>query len=116
MPKAISADSIAKIRSQFDAGKLTPSQVYSQLEGYGYKYAGWAGGVADANTIAGASALTYMQNTAKELGKSLTDAQITKIKYGMAEGYLDALKTQADKQGYASGASDADAGVPGACV
>ncbi|WP_434032789.1 hypothetical protein [Cupriavidus sp. a3] len=71
MPTPISAQTLTQIRSQFEAGKLTPDQVYRQLESYGYKYAGWAGGVANANTIAGASALTYMSNTAKELGKPL---------------------------------------------
>ncbi|MBP0634945.1 tandem-95 repeat protein [Cupriavidus sp. AcVe19-6a] len=94
MPKSISAQSLSEIRFQLNAGKITPSQVYSQLEGHGYRYAGWARGVADANTIAGASALTYMQNTAKELGKPLTGAQVEQIKLDMAKGYLDALYQQ----------------------
>jgi hypothetical protein len=97
MPKSISAQSLNEIRFQLNSGKLTPSQVYSQFEQYGYKYAGWAGGVADANTIAGASALTYMQNFAKELGKPLTGVQIEQIKLDMAKGYLDALYQQTNE-------------------
>lgn len=108
MPKTISAQTLAQIRSQFDAGKLTPNQVYGVLESYGYKYAGWGDGVAAANTIAGASALTYMQNTAKELGRPLTDKQVENIKLGMAEGYLEALKAQADHQGYVNRDISAD--------
>ncbi|WP_255519993.1 hypothetical protein [Cupriavidus sp. IK-TO18] len=94
MPTPISAQTLTQIRSQFEAGKLTPDQVYRQLESYGYKYAGWAGGVANVNTIAGASALTYMSNTAKELGKPLDEAQVNQIKFGMARGYLDTLYEQ----------------------
>ncbi|WP_167884584.1 hypothetical protein [Cupriavidus oxalaticus] len=38
MPTPISAQTLTQIRSQFEAGKLTPDQVYRQLESYGYKY------------------------------------------------------------------------------
>lgn len=100
MVQAIPAQTLAQIRAQFKAGQLTPTQVYSLIERYGYSYTGWAGGVAGANTIAGAAALSYMSNVAADLGKPLTKVQIEKIKQDMAAAYLDTLKGQADATGF----------------
>lgn len=49
-------------------------QVYADLYSQGYKYAGWAGGVASENTIAGVSAVNFLTGTAPATPRSLSCA------------------------------------------
>lgn len=65
-------------------------------DGKGYRYAGWAVGVARNDTVTGKSATDFMIATAKQgvggkLPKALTAADINNIKKDMALGYADAL-------------------------
>jgi hypothetical protein len=65
-------------------GLEAAKQVYLQLNSRGYKYAGWALGVATGQTITGTSALDYLNGSAlMGLGgpqcKNLSVDQINKI-------------------------------------
>ncbi|MGP5493784.1 DUF4150 domain-containing protein [Psychrobacter celer] len=81
-------------------------QFYDDLydDGDGYRYAGWAIGVARNDTVTGKSATDFMIDTAKEgVGgkppKTLSAADINAIKKGMALGYADALIENAQRTG-----------------
>ena len=81
-------------------------QFYDDLydDGDGYRYAGWAVGVARNDTVTGKSATDFMIDTAnKGVGgkppKTLSTADINAIKKDMALGYADALIANTKESG-----------------
>jgi hypothetical protein len=66
----------------------TLANVYGTLQDAGFAYAGWGKGVVEQNTIAGISAMFYLDSTT---GQSLTQPQINKLKIDLAEAYLKKL-------------------------
>ena len=73
-------------------------------DGKGYRYAGWAVGVARNDTVTGKSATDFMIDTAKQgvggnASRNLSTANIDKIKKDMALGYADALIANAKETG-----------------
>ena len=89
-------------------------KVYQELQDKGYGYAGWAKGVATAETVTGIAAVDYLTGTALiGLGgqecRNLGQVQVDAIRVGMADGYVRALLTkanQANNNGFVS--SDVD--------
>ena len=75
-------------------------RTYTDLLGKGYKYAGWARGVAQAEglsldslphgSVAGRAAVMFMKNRS---GRDFTREELDSIRVGMAEGYLKFLET-----------------------
>ena len=109
MIQPISLAQIQQLQLQLvQARQLPPEQaaqqlsgIYSTLENAGYAYAGWAKGVANADTVAGISAIDYLKGTAlMGLGswqcQNLSSETLGSIKLGMAEQYLLTLKTIAE--------------------
>ncbi len=81
-------------------------QVYQELynNGNGYKYAGWALGVANGDTFTGQSALQFLQGTAlmgldSQTCKNLSAAQIDQVRIKMAEATLDKMIEVANNEG-----------------
>lgn len=72
------------------------AKVYKELNDKGYKYAGWADGVAEENTRTGQAAVKYMQDSNCS---KITQAQSDQIKKDMSAGYLDALEKKTLKNG-----------------
>ena len=73
-------------------------------DGEGYRYAGWAVGVARNDTVTGKSATDFMIDTAKQgVGgkppKTLSTADINAIKKDMALGYADTLIANTKRNG-----------------
>lgn len=66
-----------------------PATMYDFLAEKGDRYAVLANGVVKVNSIAGVSALSYMKLVAEKSGKPLSDDDVSKIMFSMAEGYLD---------------------------
>lgn len=66
-----------------------PAAAYDFLAAKGDRYAVLANGVVKVNSIAGVSALSYMKLVASNSGKPLSDEDVSKIMFSMAEGYLD---------------------------
>ena len=102
MTNALSKNQIAQIKATEAAGDI--SSAYDALSNQGYGYAGWAGGVARGDTIAGVAAVDYLKGTAlMGVGASscqtLGDEKILAIKTGMADGYLRTLDKIADTLG-----------------
>lgn len=78
--------------------------LYDDDDGDGYRYAGWAVGVARNDTVTGKSATDFMIDSAKEgVGgkppKTLSAADINAIKKDMALGYADALIANTKRNG-----------------
>lgn len=79
-------------------------QVYKILDAAGYKYAGWAEGVASGSAMTGQSALDYLKGSALmgaggDACRDLASEQIDKIRTDMAKGYLEILKAAAEEGG-----------------
>ena len=77
-------------------------KVYQELQDKGYGYAGWAKGVATAETVTGIAAVDYLTGTALiGLGgqecRNLGQVQVDAIRVGMADGYVRALLTKANQ-------------------
>lgn len=73
-------------------------------DGDGYRYAGWAVGVARNDTVTGKAATDFMMKTARQgvsgkPPKNLSTADINSIKKGMALGYANALIANAKRTG-----------------
>jgi hypothetical protein len=84
---------------QLNTGDI--SGVYTSLLNNGYAYAGWAGGVADGDTVSGVAALDFLTDSAMvgAFGPEctvLSPERIQTIKQQMAQSYLDTLKAIAD--------------------
>jgi Ca2+-binding RTX toxin-like protein len=72
-------------------------KVYQELYDQGYNYAGWAKGVATAETVTGVAAIDYLTGTALaglggEECRNLSETQIDAIRAGMARGYVSTLR------------------------
>ena len=73
MPSTITISEINQLIETVNAGDI--SSAYEYLIERGYSYASWTNGVAQADTIAGVSALNYLSDTALQNGEILTDAE-----------------------------------------
>ena len=98
MPNSITSSQIQSLISTVNSGNVTDA--YDYLSTQGYAYADWANGVAKGNTIAGASALEFLQGTAlmgvgSSVCQTLSLETIQSIKQGMAREYLEVLAQQA---------------------
>ncbi|HEX7984704.1 MAG TPA: hypothetical protein VF616_14400 [Duganella sp.] len=108
MPNSLSIVQIQQLETTLASGDI--NGVYTYLSQQGYNYAGWAGGVAAGNTIAGVAALDFMKGTALMgvggLECQLLSAEtIQNIKSDMAKSYLKTLAsitTDLANNGYAS--------------
>ena len=74
-----------------------PTEMYDFLASKGYKYATLANGVAKRNSVAGDVSVHYMKSVAEELGRPMSDGDVDKVFYQMAEAYVDVLITKLDK-------------------
>lgn len=72
-----------------------PEAFYKYLSDMGFQYATLALGVASENSLS-ASSIGYLKEAALGVNITLTDHEIAEIKFGMANGYLKALKTISD--------------------
>ena len=95
MVETLTLEQLKVAQALLKAGKT--SDFYTLMLGYGYTYAGWAQGVADADTIAGLAALDYLNDSAMPEG--LPAETIENIKAGMAQAYLDTLIVIAQEEG-----------------
>lgn len=102
-PQVINTAQLNAYLNRINTGDLAEVvKVYQELQDKGYGYAGWAKGVATAQTVTGVAAIDYLTGTAwMGLGgdecKNLTTHQIDAIRVGMAEGYINALLTDANR-------------------
>ena len=102
MPIAVTSQQIQDLIDKVENGDITAG--YRSLSALGFHYADWAFGVANGNTIAGVSALNFLEGTALAGVDSLTcqalsQERIQSIKKGMALAYLDVLAAQAEDNG-----------------
>lgn len=101
----LTTQQIDQYLNALDTGGVTAARnIYDQLQGLGYNYAGWAVGVARGDSITGQSALSYLNGTAlMGLGgpacRDLTDNQVDQIRVDMARGYLTTLRNIAMASG-----------------
>lgn len=107
MPQSISEAQLIAYKTQIATGGVDAvRQVYRELynNGNGYKYAGWALGVATGETYTGQSALQFMQSTAlmgldSQTCKNLSATQIDQVRVKMAEATLAKMIDVANKEG-----------------
>jgi len=77
-----------------------PASAYRYIETVGgFSYPALAIGVAEGGTLAGESALSYMQAFADRQGTPLTSSDIETIRYRMAEEYIETLRGYAGPDG-----------------
>jgi len=74
-----------------------PSAMYDYFESKGYRYATLANGVARGDSIAGEAAIGYMKETAEDEGRPMSSSDVDSVRRDMANGYLNTLQGQADK-------------------
>jgi hypothetical protein len=96
MANAVTMDTLNGLQSLITEGRIV--DFYDFMDAQGYSYASWAKGVANGSTLAGVSALDFMTNSAMMGGngkdcRNLSAADVSKIKIGMAQAYLDALRS-----------------------
>lgn len=93
MSNPITVAQLEQYRQQIRSGGVDgAAQVYASLYAQGYNYAGWAGGVAEGNTLSGVGALSFIQgNTLDYSGnpRGLTKEQMDKIRIDMAIRTID---------------------------
>lgn len=89
-PQALTTAQLEAYAQQLANGTLADvEQVYADLYGKGYNYAGWAGGVASESTITGVSAVNFLTGTAM-MGwggpqcRNLSEATLDSIRMQMA--------------------------------
>ncbi|AYR24786.1 hypothetical protein [Herbaspirillum rubrisubalbicans] len=110
-PQALTEQDIADYATKIRKGNTNEEKmsavidVYQQLYDKGYSYAGWALGVAKANTVTGTAALDYLTGTAlmgignEPMCRNLTPTQIDKIRVDMALETLAQFSTLARVSG-----------------
>ena len=91
---SITLGELQDLQGMLSQGRVSDFYYYLQDRGYGY--AGWAGGVAREDSIAGISAVEYLTGSAlMGIGGpacwDINPEKAAEIKQGMAQGYLDAL-------------------------
>ncbi|WP_405125052.1 hypothetical protein [Ralstonia pseudosolanacearum] len=96
MPEKIRKDDFTHLKDLLAHGQV--SEFYFYLQDRGYSYAGWGGGVARENSIAGISAIDYLTGSALmgmggEACWNISQWKSDKIKQEMAEAYLNRLDT-----------------------
>ncbi len=103
MPQTLTTQQLTqylnKIKTQ---GVDGAKSVYQSMYAEGYNYAGWANGVASGNTLTGQFAMDYLSGSAlMGLGgdacRNLTQQDMDKIRVDMAEGYINTLIKDANK-------------------
>ena len=95
MRAVLSSQDIDRYRKQINQNGITGVvKVYTELLDKGYDYAGWAKGVATADTVTGRAAILFMKNTS---GKEFSKEELNGIRVDMAKGYLDALEQNIKK-------------------
>lgn len=102
MPIAVTSQQIQDLIDKVENGDITAG--YRSLSALGFHYADWAFGVAKENTIAGVSAVNFLEGTASAgvgglPGQTLSQETMQSIKKGMARAYLDVLALQAENNG-----------------
>ncbi|MGC0042420.1 calcium-binding protein [Ralstonia pseudosolanacearum] len=95
MPQTIKRDDLSHLKDLLHMGLVSDFYLYLQKQGYGY--AGWGGGVAREDSIAGISAVDYLTGSALMGmgGQACRDLSTDKskiIKKEMAQAYLDSLE------------------------
>lgn len=106
--QALSLQEITDLEALVAAGHVV--EAYHALAQRGYAYAGWGGGVASGETLAGAAALDFLEGTAvmglgsQSACQMLSPETTAQIKQEMAAAYLASLKGIAtrDPNGLAS--------------
>jgi Ca2+-binding RTX toxin-like protein len=71
--------------------------VYEYLNSQGYPYAGLAQGVNLDNTVSGATAIEFLGLSGERAGRPVSEAELSSIKNGLVNAYLDVLLDQARK-------------------
>nr|CUV37340.1 protein of unknown function [Ralstonia solanacearum] len=100
MPQTIKRDDLRYLKDLLHMGLVSDFYRYLQKQGYGY--AGWGGGVAREDSIAGISAIDYLTGSALmgmggQACWNISPEKSAAIKQGMAEAYLDSLEKIADE-------------------
>ena len=99
MPKPLTLNQVNDLKQLVQQGDVTTAiEVYRGLQELGYAYAGWAKGVAAADSVTGVSAMDYLAKSAMigvsgEGGTVLTPAQADRIRMDMSLAYLNQLAT-----------------------
>jgi Ca2+-binding RTX toxin-like protein len=102
-PEKVSAAQLNSYLTRINTGGVPEViKVYQELQDKGYGYAGWAKGVATAETVTGLAAVDYLTGTALiglggEESRNLSKAQIDAIRVGMADGFVRALLAEANR-------------------
>ena len=96
-PISITQDDLKHAQELRNNGQL--SEMYDYLASKGDRYAVLAKGVVEGNTVLGAAALEFIEHTAKNQGKTWTEANAQDIAGQMATGYLQTLTTIAGDSG-----------------
>lgn len=104
-PQALTTAQLDTYAQELANGTLADvEEVYADLYNKGYNYAGWAGGVASENTIAGVSAVNFLTGTAL-MGwggpqcRNLSETTLDSIRMQMAVGYVNVLMQYAQRDG-----------------
>ncbi|CNF50710.1 putative serine protease [Yersinia bercovieri] len=74
-----------------------PGPMYNYLASKGDRYAVLANGVVRGDSLAGAMAIYYMERTAADHNKPITEVHLKNIRFDMAGGYLDTLDSRLKK-------------------
>jgi len=64
-------------------------EMYDYMAGKGDRYAVLASGVAKGNSIAGIAAINFMKKTEDDAGRSMSEADVEKVRLEMGRAYLD---------------------------
>ncbi len=100
MPQKIKREDLTYLKDLLHMGLVSEFYIYLQKQGYGY--AGWGGGVAREDSIAGVSAVDYLTGSALmgmggQACWNISPEKSAAIKQGMADAYLDSLERIADE-------------------
>jgi hypothetical protein len=102
VPQTLTLTQLQNLKTQVKNGGLSAaSDVYKQLDGMGYHYGGWGDGVLTGGTFTGQAAVSFLENSAEagvggKAPRTLSEADLNKIRLDMANGYLDTLIKKAD--------------------
>jgi hypothetical protein len=105
MPQTITNQQLDQYLTLIQTGGVEQARlVYDALNAQGYRYAGWAAGVARGDSITGVSALDFLQGSALmgaggDACRNLTQVQVDEIRVNMALGYLQTLSAIATDSG-----------------
>jgi len=66
-----------------------PAAMYDYMAEFGGKYAVLANGVARGDALVGKAALRHMEEIAKRSGRCFSEEDVNKIRFDMANSYLD---------------------------